>query len=89
MWVFILPSHSGDGRPNSNDPVSEVGKQRCLGHSTKTKRQQEENLFFLRVCHLVHSVIGDVISVEKTVKRCLLDTFKHTDEEFLKQASSQ
>lgn len=35
------------------------------------------------------SVTGDVISVEKTVKRCLLDTFKHTDEEFLKQASSQ
>ncbi|XP_036009024.1 integrin-linked kinase-associated serine/threonine phosphatase 2C isoform X9 [Mus musculus] len=32
---------------------------------------------------------GDIISVEKTVKRCLLDTFKHTDEEFLKQASSQ
>ncbi|KAL0625021.1 Integrin-linked kinase-associated serine/threonine phosphatase 2C [Plecturocebus cupreus] len=32
---------------------------------------------------------GDGISVEKTVKRCLLDTFKHTDEEFLKQASSQ
>ncbi|MBZ3884244.1 Integrin-linked kinase-associated serine/threonine phosphatase 2C [Sciurus carolinensis] len=32
---------------------------------------------------------GDVISVERTVKRCLLDTFKHTDEEFLKQASSQ
>nr|XP_013013031.2 integrin-linked kinase-associated serine/threonine phosphatase 2C isoform X2 [Cavia porcellus] len=32
---------------------------------------------------------GDVVSVEKTVKRCLLDTFKHTDEEFLKQASSQ
>ncbi|XP_038604953.1 integrin-linked kinase-associated serine/threonine phosphatase 2C isoform X2 [Tachyglossus aculeatus] len=32
---------------------------------------------------------GEVISVEKTVKRCLLDTFKHTDEEFLKQASSQ
>lgn len=23
---------------------------------------------------------------EKTVKRCLLDTFKHTDEEFLRQA---
>ncbi|KAB1279211.1 Integrin-linked kinase-associated serine/threonine phosphatase 2C [Camelus dromedarius] len=37
----------------------------------------------------VPSVIGDVINVEKTVKRCLLDTFKHTDEEFLKQASSQ
>ncbi|XP_060049568.1 integrin-linked kinase-associated serine/threonine phosphatase 2C isoform X2 [Erinaceus europaeus] len=32
---------------------------------------------------------GDVSSVEKTVKRCLLDTFKHTDEEFLRQASSQ
>ncbi|XP_075385535.1 integrin-linked kinase-associated serine/threonine phosphatase 2C [Tenrec ecaudatus] len=32
---------------------------------------------------------GDVVSVEKTVKRCLLDTFKHTDEEFLRQASSQ
>ncbi|XP_043347590.1 integrin-linked kinase-associated serine/threonine phosphatase 2C isoform X5 [Dermochelys coriacea] len=32
---------------------------------------------------------GDVVSVEKTVKRCLLDSFKHTDEEFLKQASSQ
>ncbi|NXV05788.1 ILKAP phosphatase, partial [Cettia cetti] len=32
---------------------------------------------------------GEVASVEKTVKRCLLDTFKHTDEEFLKQASSQ
>lgn len=41
-----------------------------------------------RAC-LGPSVIGDVISVEKTVKRCLLDTFKHTDEEFLKQASSQ
>ncbi|NXC37556.1 ILKAP phosphatase, partial [Penelope pileata] len=32
---------------------------------------------------------GEVVSVDKTVKRCLLDTFKHTDEEFLKQASSQ
>ncbi|XP_040828296.1 integrin-linked kinase-associated serine/threonine phosphatase 2C [Ochotona curzoniae] len=32
---------------------------------------------------------GEGISVEKTVKRCLLDTFKHTDEEFLRQASSQ
>ncbi|XP_021251335.1 integrin-linked kinase-associated serine/threonine phosphatase 2C [Numida meleagris] len=32
---------------------------------------------------------GEVVSVEKTVKRCLLDTFKHTDEDFLKQASSQ
>ncbi|NXG24131.1 ILKAP phosphatase, partial [Grallaria varia] len=32
---------------------------------------------------------GEVVSVEKTVKRCLLDTFKQTDEEFLKQASSQ
>ncbi|OPJ67240.1 integrin-linked kinase-associated serine/threonine phosphatase 2C [Patagioenas fasciata monilis] len=32
---------------------------------------------------------GEVVSVEKTVKRCLLDTFKHTDDEFLKQASSQ
>ncbi|XP_035878536.1 integrin-linked kinase-associated serine/threonine phosphatase 2C isoform X2 [Phyllostomus discolor] len=32
---------------------------------------------------------GDVTSVEKTVRRCLLDTFKHTDEEFLRQASSQ
>ncbi|XP_013795149.1 integrin-linked kinase-associated serine/threonine phosphatase 2C isoform X2 [Apteryx mantelli] len=32
---------------------------------------------------------GEIVSVEKTVKRCLLDTFKHTDEEFLKQASSQ
>ncbi|KAI1235711.1 hypothetical protein IHE44_0001791 [Lamprotornis superbus] len=31
---------------------------------------------------------GEVASVEKIVKRCLLDTFKHTDEEFLKQASS-
>lgn len=65
------------------------GSRDVLGHSTKTKRQQGENFFFLRVCHLVRSVIGDVISVEKTVKRCLLDTFKHTDEEFLKQASSQ
>nr|XP_060624075.1 integrin-linked kinase-associated serine/threonine phosphatase 2C isoform X2 [Anolis sagrei ordinatus] len=32
---------------------------------------------------------GDVPSVEKAIRRCLLDTFKHTDEEFLKQASSQ
>ncbi|XP_053166237.1 integrin-linked kinase-associated serine/threonine phosphatase 2C isoform X1 [Hemicordylus capensis] len=32
---------------------------------------------------------GEVPSVEKTIRRCLLDTFKHTDEEFLKQASSQ
>ncbi|KAM6442309.1 integrin-linked kinase-associated serine/threonine phosphatase 2C [Liasis olivaceus] len=32
---------------------------------------------------------GEVPSVEKAIRRCLLDTFKHTDEEFLKQASSQ
>ncbi|XP_020643120.1 integrin-linked kinase-associated serine/threonine phosphatase 2C isoform X2 [Pogona vitticeps] len=32
---------------------------------------------------------GEVPSVEKVIRRCLLDTFKHTDEEFLKQASSQ
>uniref|UniRef100_A0A8D0LCM4 Integrin-linked kinase-associated serine/threonine phosphatase 2C n=1 Tax=Sphenodon punctatus TaxID=8508 RepID=A0A8D0LCM4_SPHPU len=32
---------------------------------------------------------GEVASVEKTVKRCLLDAFKYTDEEFLKQASCQ
>ncbi|XP_048362387.1 integrin-linked kinase-associated serine/threonine phosphatase 2C [Sphaerodactylus townsendi] len=32
---------------------------------------------------------GEIPSVEKTIRRCLLDTFKHTDEEFLRQASSQ
>uniref|UniRef100_A0A670ZTT5 Integrin-linked kinase-associated serine/threonine phosphatase 2C n=1 Tax=Pseudonaja textilis TaxID=8673 RepID=A0A670ZTT5_PSETE len=32
---------------------------------------------------------GEVHSVEKAIRRCILDTFKHTDEEFLKQASSQ
>ncbi|XP_077205365.1 integrin-linked kinase-associated serine/threonine phosphatase 2C isoform X5 [Paroedura picta] len=31
---------------------------------------------------------GEIPSVEKTIRRCLLDTFKHTDEEFLRQASS-
>ncbi|KAG7471062.1 hypothetical protein MATL_G00120440 [Megalops atlanticus] len=32
---------------------------------------------------------GEVENLDKLVKRCLLDTFKQTDEEFLKQASSQ
>ncbi|XP_060097947.1 integrin-linked kinase-associated serine/threonine phosphatase 2C [Heteronotia binoei] len=32
---------------------------------------------------------GEIPSVEKTIRRCLLDAFKHTDEEFLRQASSQ
>ncbi|XP_073530609.1 integrin-linked kinase-associated serine/threonine phosphatase 2C isoform X2 [Phyllobates terribilis] len=32
---------------------------------------------------------GDGGSVDKTIKKSLLDAFKHTDEEFLKQAASQ
>ncbi|XP_078419552.1 integrin-linked kinase-associated serine/threonine phosphatase 2C isoform X3 [Cetorhinus maximus] len=32
---------------------------------------------------------GEVNSIEKTIKKCLLMTFKQTDEGFLKQASSQ
>ncbi|XP_036392796.1 integrin-linked kinase-associated serine/threonine phosphatase 2C isoform X1 [Megalops cyprinoides] len=32
---------------------------------------------------------GEVENLDKLVKRCLLDTFKQTDEDFLKQASSQ
>ncbi|XP_067898007.1 integrin-linked kinase-associated serine/threonine phosphatase 2C isoform X1 [Heterodontus francisci] len=32
---------------------------------------------------------GEVSSMEKTIKKCLLMTFKQTDEGFLKQASSQ
>ncbi|XP_038671781.1 integrin-linked kinase-associated serine/threonine phosphatase 2C isoform X1 [Scyliorhinus canicula] len=32
---------------------------------------------------------GEVCSIEKTIKKCLLMTFKQTDEGFLKQASSQ
>lgn len=73
---------------NSTDPILRARKWDVLGHGTEAKWQREENLP-LRLCRLVASVTGDVISVEKTVKRCLLDTFKHTDEEFLKQASSQ
>lgn len=32
---------------------------------------------------------GDPENVDKLIKKCLLDTFKQTDEEFLKKASSQ
>lgn len=32
---------------------------------------------------------GEVENLDKLVKKCLLDTFKQTDEDFLKQASSQ
>ncbi|CAM4549007.1 unnamed protein product [Leuciscus chuanchicus] len=32
---------------------------------------------------------GDVESLEKLVRKCLLDTFRQTDEDFLKRASSQ
>ncbi|XP_057207324.1 integrin-linked kinase-associated serine/threonine phosphatase 2C isoform X1 [Triplophysa rosa] len=32
---------------------------------------------------------GDVENLEKLVRKCLLDTFRQTDEEFLKKASSQ
>lgn len=46
-------------------------------------------MFYLELSCCFFCLTGEVASVEKTVKRCLLDTFKHTDEEFLKQASSQ
>uniref|UniRef100_UPI00358E80F1 integrin-linked kinase-associated serine/threonine phosphatase 2C isoform X2 n=1 Tax=Myxine glutinosa TaxID=7769 RepID=UPI00358E80F1 len=32
---------------------------------------------------------GEVANLEKEIKKCLVDTFKKTDEDFLKQASSQ
>uniref|UniRef100_A0A673KKV8 Integrin-linked kinase-associated serine/threonine phosphatase n=1 Tax=Sinocyclocheilus rhinocerous TaxID=307959 RepID=A0A673KKV8_9TELE len=32
---------------------------------------------------------GDVENLEKLVRKCLLDTFRQTDEDFLKKASSQ
>lgn len=47
------------------------------------------DMFWLELSCCFPCLTGEVVSVEKTVKRCLLDTFKHTDEEFLKQASSQ
>ncbi|KAJ8368188.1 hypothetical protein SKAU_G00082160 [Synaphobranchus kaupii] len=44
--------------------------------------------------HLHHTLAlkfpkGEVENLDKLVKKCLLDTFKQTDEDFLKQASSQ
>uniref|UniRef100_A0A3B4WBM5 Integrin-linked kinase-associated serine/threonine phosphatase 2C n=1 Tax=Seriola lalandi dorsalis TaxID=1841481 RepID=A0A3B4WBM5_SERLL len=44
--------------------------------------------------HLHHNLSkkfpsGDTENVDKLIKKCLLDTFKQTDEDFLKKASSQ
>ncbi|XP_028275604.1 integrin-linked kinase-associated serine/threonine phosphatase 2C-like isoform X2 [Parambassis ranga] len=44
--------------------------------------------------HLHHTLAkkfpgGDVENVDKLIKKCLLDTFRQTDEDFLKKASSQ
>ncbi|XP_047449232.1 integrin-linked kinase-associated serine/threonine phosphatase 2C isoform X2 [Mugil cephalus] len=44
--------------------------------------------------HLHHNLAkkfpsGDVENVDKLIKKCLLDTFRQTDEDFLKKASSQ
>ncbi|MCI4385555.1 hypothetical protein PGIGA_G00051810 [Pangasianodon gigas] len=44
--------------------------------------------------HLHHTLLskfpkGEVENLDKLVRKCLLDTFRHTDEEFLKKASSQ
>lgn len=35
------------------------------------------------------SVPGDNENEDKLIKKCLLDTFRQTDEDFLKKASSQ
>lgn len=32
---------------------------------------------------------GEAENVDKLIRRCLLDSFKQTDEDFLKKASSQ
>lgn len=34
-------------------------------------------------------VPGDAENLDKLLKKCLLDTFRQTDEDFLKKASSQ
>ncbi|XP_026994599.1 integrin-linked kinase-associated serine/threonine phosphatase 2C isoform X1 [Tachysurus fulvidraco] len=44
--------------------------------------------------HLHHTLLnkfpkGEFENLDKLVRKCLLDTFRHTDEEFLKKASSQ
>ncbi|XP_041919585.1 integrin-linked kinase-associated serine/threonine phosphatase 2C isoform X1 [Alosa sapidissima] len=44
--------------------------------------------------HLHHTLVtkfpkGDVENLDKLIKKCLLDTFRQTDEDFLKKASSQ
>ncbi|XP_062873253.1 integrin-linked kinase-associated serine/threonine phosphatase 2C [Trichomycterus rosablanca] len=44
--------------------------------------------------HLHHTILnkfpkGDAENLDKLVRKCLLDSFRHTDEEFLKKASSQ
>ncbi|KAI5625469.1 integrin-linked kinase-associated serine/threonine phosphatase 2C isoform X1 [Silurus asotus] len=44
--------------------------------------------------HLHHTLLskfpkGEVENLDKLVRKCLLDTFRNTDEEFLKKASSQ
>lgn len=37
----------------------------------------------------VSSLSGETENVDKLIKKCLLDTFRQTDEDFLKKASSQ
>ncbi|XP_051522300.1 integrin-linked kinase-associated serine/threonine phosphatase 2C isoform X2 [Myxocyprinus asiaticus] len=45
-----------------------------------------ENLHLTLACKFPK---GDVENLEKLVRKCLLDTFRQTDEDFLKKASSQ
>lgn len=81
----VSPSHLGTTTAGANGTVSWARRGVVLGRGRAAAGGSQPPL----LKSLLSCVIGDVISVEKTVKRCLLDTFKHTDEEFLKQASSQ
>lgn len=43
----------------------------------------------INILNVLSNVTGEVENLDKLVKKCLLDSFKQTDEDFLKKASSQ
>ncbi|TSX85979.1 Integrin-linked kinase-associated serine/threonine phosphatase 2C [Bagarius yarrelli] len=74
-----LPAPTNNTKTGNKDEADVRGEKR---HGD-TQPDDELNKAEKKVCK------GEVENLDKLLRKCLLDTFRHTDEEFLKKASSQ
>lgn len=64
-----------------------LAKKFPIGKLEGWRRRVEE--WRTRRAELCVGVSGEMDNVDKPIRKCLLDTFRQTDEDFLKKASSQ